>query len=229
MYLKYSSLFELPSSLSWCEKKYVVTPYIAEFFNTITGVTLCISAILQYKYHRENFLFKLQLSQFYTFIVGIGTIMFHSTLLYHWQLLDEIPMLLMAIEYIKILSLPNKNAAFYYYPIYLIIPIYFIKPDYQVSLFQTVFTSYVLIIIYKYKYEITHNKNVNIYLKKTISVFLLSLVLWKIEQYYCENVIIEFFQLHAIWHILTAIGLFYFNKVIYLQSCEANLKIKFIV
>ena len=78
MYLK--QIFELLSSTSWCESKYVFTPYITEFFNTITRFALCISAILQFKYHRKNFLF---MTQFYTFIVGIGTIMFHSTLLYH--------------------------------------------------------------------------------------------------------------------------------------------------
>jgi dihydroceramidase len=208
MYLKYKYLFELPSSISWCESKYVFTPYIAEFFNTVTGFTFCISAILQFKYHRDNILFR---SQFYTFIVGIGTMMFHSTLLYHWQLLDEIPMILIAIEYINIFCSINKSI--FYYPIYLITLVYFINPNYQVILFQTVFASYVLIIIYNVTFKlknITDNYN----LKKTIIIFVISLILWKIEQYYCKN-IIKFFQLHAIWHILTSIGLFYFNKVIY--------------
>ena len=43
-----------PSSINWCEADYQVTPFIAEFGNTITGLFLCISSIIfYYKYEKK--------------------------------------------------------------------------------------------------------------------------------------------------------------------------------
>jgi hypothetical protein len=91
------------STVDWCEKNYEVTRYIAEFWNTISGISIMISSIYfyinltKYKEYFLNMTIKL-------ISVSIGTILFHSTLLYKYQLLDEIPMILVVIEYIKILK-----------------------------------------------------------------------------------------------------------------------------
>lgn len=97
------------STVDWCENNYEVTEYIAEFWNTISGACIFLSSLYFYmskndqinitKYNKyfKNINIKLT-------IVSVGTILFHSTLLYKYQLLDEIPMIWVVIEYIKILS-----------------------------------------------------------------------------------------------------------------------------
>ena len=119
MYLK--EILTLPSSISWCELDYFKSEYIAEYWNTLTGIFLCASSI--YAYFKNDGIATLYYSNVLLFIVGIGTMMFHATLVYIWQLLDEIPMLLIVIEYINILLhyliLSNYLTNYIVYLIYL--------------------------------------------------------------------------------------------------------------
>lgn len=43
-------------------------------------------------------------------------------------------------------------------------------------------------------------------------IFVTSLFIWNLENMYCNKV--QFFQLHAWWHILTSIGMYYLNNII---------------
>jgi hypothetical protein len=88
------------STVDWCEQNYNVVEYIAEFWNTITGVAIAISAL----YFRRLATREMKRIVWYLLLVSVGTILFHSTLLYKYQLLDEMPMLLIAMEYLRILA-----------------------------------------------------------------------------------------------------------------------------
>jgi len=142
MYLK--EILTLPSSISWCELDYFKSEYIAEYWNTLTGIFLCASSI--YAYFKNDGIAILYYSNVLLFIVGIGTMMFHATLVYIWQLLDEIPMLLIVIEYYRILTtelLLINHIQIYtinYTIIYSFVPIiiasYYIHPKLQVLMFQ---------------------------------------------------------------------------------------------
>lgn len=88
------------STVDWCEQNYNVVEYIAEFWNTITGVAIAISAL----YFRRLATSEMKMIVWYLLLVSVGTILFHSTLLYKYQLLDEMPMLLIAMEYLQILA-----------------------------------------------------------------------------------------------------------------------------
>lgn len=94
-----------PASIDWCEKNYVYTPYIAEFWNTVSGSILCLSSILFYYlyiYKKVEYNKYIQYANIWLFIVGVGTIFFHGTLLYIFQLFDEIPMLMISLQYLKL-------------------------------------------------------------------------------------------------------------------------------
>ena len=254
----------LPSSLDWCEYNYIYNNYIAEFWNTITGIFLCISSIILLRKQKNK---KLYFSNILLFIVGIGTILFHATLLYIFQLLDEIPMILIAIEYLKItyyLNKLNDNFIIYYYHSILYIFLSYFVNLHQL-MFKTILISVIVLIIFKlYNYnkslnikifnKIYKKKNQNILcnlsnkndvffifhekyddseiykiyinkrkvLKKNIRIniviFSTSIIIWNIDNLYC-NEINQKIQLHAIWHILTSIGMFYLNEMftIYLE------------
>ncbi|KAF9179095.1 Alkaline ceramidase 3 [Haplosporangium sp. Z 767] len=112
------------SSIDWCEDNYVVSYYIAEFFNAfssfamiILGEAACYSInrlqstmehrILQNKRISTSTgsvsslssaknppnLFRFKLAFRTITVVGIGSFLFHATLLHHMQMLDELPML----------------------------------------------------------------------------------------------------------------------------------------
>lgn len=151
------NILELPSSLDWCESNYVYNISIAEFWNTITGFSLCITAIycfIKNKNANRQIYQLLKNTNLLLFIVGIGTVLFHGTLLYIWQLFDEIPMLLILIEYHKLLSRLFSRFYFVKYNknIYKVIPIiilsYYINPNIQIILFQGIIALYIIYTFY---------------------------------------------------------------------------------
>ena len=104
------------STIDWCEENYQVTSYIAEFWNTISNLVIILlplygiywSLKLRSKYRslkkqQKNLSlnpigsFKVPTTIIFCHIglllVGLGSWLFHMTLLYPMQLLDEIPML----------------------------------------------------------------------------------------------------------------------------------------
>ena len=102
---------EQTATINWCEINYEVTYYIAEFWNTISNLVMILFPIYgiywsyvhtQYAFDvetKENFktrFFKIPYSVLFShlglMVVGLGSWMFHMTLLYPMQLLDEIPM-----------------------------------------------------------------------------------------------------------------------------------------
>ena len=144
------------SSINWCEEDYAVCDFIAEFWNSITGIFLCSSSIYCYYTNKKDNIHVLTYSNILLFFVGVGTALFHGTLIYIWQLLDEIPMMLIVIEYTRILSTLNlaRNVDmirinYRYMTSFLPIMIssYYIHPKLQVLTFQgslVVFTGILL-------------------------------------------------------------------------------------
>lgn len=223
-------ILSLPASLKWCENKYMISPFIAEFWNTITGLFLCLSSFLFYKNNKKltgklnSYLFQANNT---LFIVGIGTMFFHGTLLYIFQLFDEIPMLLMTFDYMYILlTITNSNYLYVYYMKYflsfIIIVSYWISPTFHIITFFTAFTTNVCIIILlldkipsKYKCSSTITKSY--YLLVTgISV----LLIWVTDSLFCKYV--QHFYLHSIWHIVTSILNYLFNDLIKIYIKEYN-------
>ena len=82
------------STINWCETNYEVSYYIAEFWNTITNLGMIIPPIYGLINCRQ---LGIEPRYSYSFIllllVGIGSWMFHMTLRFDMQLLDEIPMM----------------------------------------------------------------------------------------------------------------------------------------
>ncbi len=95
------------ATIDWCESNYEVTSFIAEFWNTISNLVMILFPLYAIYWsfkHRQavkksksktkfiipNSTIYCQLS---LLLVGIGSWMFHMTLLYPMQLLDELPML----------------------------------------------------------------------------------------------------------------------------------------
>jgi len=85
---------ETTASIDWCETNYEVTVYVAEFWNTISNLSMIIPPLYGVwnarKYALETRFFVSHLS---LLLVGIGSTMFHMTLKYPMQLLDELPMI----------------------------------------------------------------------------------------------------------------------------------------
>lgn len=83
----------------FCEGKYAVSPYVAEFCNTFSNVPCYIIPGLFGLYRATALGYCLRMKLLWcTFIlVGIGSFLFHLTMRFHWELLDEIPMYMLVL------------------------------------------------------------------------------------------------------------------------------------
>ena len=81
------------ATLDWCEKNYLVTYYIAEFWNTITNLSMIIPPIYGImNAYEQGIERRYRICYALLLLTGIGSWMFHMTLLFNMQLLDELPM-----------------------------------------------------------------------------------------------------------------------------------------
>ncbi|KIS67321.1 uncharacterized protein UMAG_10522 [Mycosarcoma maydis] len=84
----------ITSTLVWCEEKYRWSRYVAEPINTATNAFFI--GLSLYGYHvtrRERLALRYSICHLGVALVGFGSALFHGTLLYWTQLLDELPMI----------------------------------------------------------------------------------------------------------------------------------------
>lgn len=83
----------ITSTLDWCEQNYAVTSYIAEFWNSTTNAVIFgLGLFGSWNAWRIGAPRRIVAAYLCLSVVGFGSALFHGTLLYHYQLLDEIPM-----------------------------------------------------------------------------------------------------------------------------------------
>ncbi|KAL2828919.1 ceramidase [Aspergillus cavernicola] len=82
------------STLNWCEEDYYATIYSAEIVNTLTNLLfmlLGVKGILSCRRNGHDTIF--QVAYYGYLLVGTGSFLFHSTLKYPMQLVDELSMI----------------------------------------------------------------------------------------------------------------------------------------
>ncbi|KAF3480248.1 alkaline phytoceramidase [Arthroderma uncinatum] len=82
------------STLNWCEEDYYATPYAAEIVNALTNVLFLYLGIKGIRSCRKNGhdpIFQIAFLGY--LLVGSGSFLFHSTLKYPMQLVDELSMI----------------------------------------------------------------------------------------------------------------------------------------
>ena len=83
-----------PSTLDWCEENYAVTPFIAEFWNTLSNSVMVLTAIYGLRWCvRLRAAPRFVAAFIGLLVIGVGSFAFHGTLTYGAQLLDELPMI----------------------------------------------------------------------------------------------------------------------------------------
>ena len=181
------------TTVSFCEKKYIHTFWIAEYYNTVSALPYIIFGIL-------FLITKIKNIGITMICLGCSTMIMHGTLRYYGQWMDESSMLILSYSAIQLI---HKNLSNKIYPL-LIIYYYFIK-EYFILFFLT-FTSmqlYITSSVYKKKL----NTAQILFIKLYIGCFILGTICWIIDQFLCKY--INNLPFHAAWHILSAFGMFY--------------------
>ena len=84
---------EKTANTNWCEADYAVTPYIAEFGNSLSSLAIVGNGVYGIFRHWGTTETRYFWAYFIFIVVGVGSALFHGTLRREFQLLDELPMI----------------------------------------------------------------------------------------------------------------------------------------
>lgn len=213
------------STIDWCESNYIVTYYIAEFWNSVSNLSFIIPPLIVCRqlWSSPQVDKVYLLSLVYMAFTGLGSFAFHSTLKFEMQLWDELSMVWSAlfVLFLVIKILKPKESSSYIMPliayglgtnsIYLFIkiPIIF-QVCYAVIHFSVIFSSYQLSRLYPVDRRLYW---------ATIILSTLAFLLWNIDNHFCPQLqklrllllptpCAPLTQLHALWHVLAGYGSF---------------------
>jgi dihydroceramidase len=188
---------EEDTSVHFCEDKYAVSPYVAEWYNTWSAVSYMLVGI----YFART---KLDEVGYALIMTGLGTALLHGTCRYYGQCLDEMSMLFLCFATIREVG----NYILSYIWLLLVFGIYLMYHE----IFAVFFVGFLLLQIYIFQRanEIGLKKGKRVILNLCIFSAVTGGIVWGLDQFACEYV--HDYQLHAWWHVLTALAaLFGYN------------------
>lgn len=212
------------STLDWCEENYVVSSYIAEFWNTVSNLIMILPPIYGAIQALKD---GLEICYLLSFLglaaVGIGSWCFHMTLQYEMQLLDELPMIYCCCVFVYCLcECFKQEKSISCLPIVILLlfsvivtvvylqwkePV-FHQVMYGIMVGALVFRSvFIVSWVYPWLRPLCYT---------SLGLFLLGFILWNIDNLLCDTlratrerlppIVGAVTQFHAWWHILTGVG-----------------------
>eukprot|EP00996_Jenningsia_fusiforme_P002783 NODE_3600_length_948_cov_15.323693_g3309_i0.p1 GENE.NODE_3600_length_948_cov_15.323693_g3309_i0~~NODE_3600_length_948_cov_15.323693_g3309_i0.p1 ORF type:complete len:249 (+),score=39.44 NODE_3600_length_948_cov_15.323693_g3309_i0:92-838(+) len=197
------------SNVDWCEHNYVYTPYVAEFWNTLSSFPISFIALygliwsIYYKHE-----LRVSLCFFFVIIVGLGSAAFHATLKSAAQALDELPMIYGGCVFLfTLLSKPQDSSValatlFTCYCAAFTV-LYILFP----SLFAVFIVSYVAAVGYLIWESVrlimlpSATREQRLLAGFALAMYSFGFLIWNIENVFCPHV--EWMQLHAWFHLLS--------------------------
>jgi hypothetical protein len=224
------------STVDWCESNYLLSNYFAEYWNTITGMCILLSGLIFY-YNYKKFIYESKYTinfiriTILLLVVGIGTMLFHATLFYPFQLLDELPMILLANEYLTVLmslkttqmAIPKTSYDYLNNGLFItnkslpfIILSYFIHPRLQIITFHITLKISELSVLYVL-YNLSKKLNYIVYSK----IYINNDYIKRQKQIYKQRIMMtSFINLNR-----TQTNYNYLKDSILLQKCQSLIKI----
>jgi len=179
------------ASVSFCEPKYTMVPWVAEYHNTITSLIYAVVGIIFLGTNVDRMAKCL-------IVVGIGAACLHMTLRKYGQWLDELSMLYLIYCGLRHLR-PDR------FKMYMLIPLtagYYVFCG-NFLFFLSTFTGMQVVIFVEARRQLPAKYGP--WATSYIVTFSTATVCWLLDQTLCSYVVA--YQLHAWWHVLTGIAI----------------------
>eukprot|EP00092_Neocalanus_flemingeri_P007753 GFUD01008371.1.p1 GENE.GFUD01008371.1~~GFUD01008371.1.p1 ORF type:complete len:272 (+),score=72.00 GFUD01008371.1:154-969(+) len=209
------------STLDWCETNYEVSWYIAEFWNTVTNLSMIIPPLYGVQQIvRERLEKRFLLSFSLLLLVGVGSSLFHMTLKYSMQLMDEIPMVWSTCAFIHSLYMTKSKPGEKGLTALCLLTLYstlftLIYSTWQHPLIHQVMYGILVVVMILQAVSLLYYERDMVSLKLFVFGLVLyggGFLLWNIENQFCATVqsirrsspsfLKPFTQLHGWWHIM---------------------------
>ncbi|KAF8921976.1 ceramidase [Mucidula mucida] len=230
----------ITATLDWCEANYQFSYYIAEMANSFSNVFSISLAFYGIRNVVRESLPGRYSAGFLGFaMVGIGSFAFHATLLFHYQLADELPMIYVAS--LSLWFLYDRKPGFSMTSVRTITSLITIavldalftwsyilyrNPIYHQVVFGAIVLGSAIRIAYLLKWSEIRTKIpdekkaqiANIYTMGA-AIFVLGFLVWNLDNIFCDLLTVWKTSLgwpaafllegHSWWHVFTGIGTYY--------------------
>lgn len=234
------------STIDWCEENYVVSHYVAEWSNTLTNsIFVLLAAFVTYSALRNRLETRFIMIGLGFGLVGVGSWLFHMTLQYKYQLLDELPMVyatcipawsIFCEEKDSLKRTPSVAKQWtvgmlIFMGANILTLIYLIYRDPTIHQVGYAIINVIVIIsagilTSKHVQDPRARRNLHVSMLLGITLFLAGFFLWQLDVHFCSfwiNIRRNFLQLplgillelHAWWHLLTGTGVYFY--IVYLE------------
>ena len=176
--------------LTFCENKYE-NKYIAEYYNSMSAISYMIVGIILYLYKKRE-------AGIWSFFLGIGTFVMHSTLRFYGKWMDEVSMLM--LEMVAVKNIMKQNHLFIDYASFLIFVLYFLVDN--SFFFIGMFFGLLLFLGYK-----TRDKLKETSILCYTFLMVVSIICWGIDQIFCGS--LNNYNFHALWHVGTSLAILF--------------------
>ncbi|KAI0673761.1 alkaline phytoceramidase [Trametes maxima] len=225
------------ATLDWCEANYQFSRYIAESANTFSNlVTIALAVFGAWQSVSENLPLRYLAGWAGFALVGIGSFIFHATLLFEAQLMDELPMIYVASYCCAILfdtsrgfSLRNSNGV-QLSVIFVVFNVLFTWSYYlsrDPVYHQAIFASIMFTTLFRTLYLLRNGEiakllppgprsNITRLFLSGAGTFAFGFFVWNLDNIFCSTVtrwkqsigwpVAFVLEGHSWWHILTATG-----------------------
>jgi len=213
------------SSVDWCEANYRYSPYVCELFNTWSSFAILLAGCLGAWFHRTTLERRFLLAFLALCLVGVGSVAFHATLRFELQMLDELPMLWLALvmNYTLLENRPTRRFGLWFpallivYGILISLLTLLTRGRVEFWAFQITFASAEFYGLYRVWriYRRSQNAGVRRLFRWGMASYLVALALWSVDTHQCSFVSVTLPawglfnpQLHAVWHVLVSLGFY---------------------
>jgi len=210
---------EVTSTMDWCELNYTVTPFVAEWWNTTSSLVILFLGLYGFLAHRESSV-GMRIAFLSMGVVGLGSVLFHGTLRFEMQLMDELPMLWCALcmfyNLAQALVPKDKHRVFAAGLVVWGLAVTFgmiaTRHSFEFELFVSNFLlaealGFAAAVPLYRRYL---NSNARTWFWRGVGLHALGGTVWLVDLFFCETLLsLPFYPpLHGVWHVLTGSGLY---------------------
>ncbi|CAK9141429.1 unnamed protein product [Ilex paraguariensis] len=216
------------STTEWCEQNYVYSPYVAEFYNTMSNIPCILLALIGLiNALRQRFEKRFSVLHLSNMILAIGSMLYHATLQWVQQQCDETPMVWEMLLYLYILYSPDwhyrstmPTFLFLYGAVFAILHSQ-VRFDIGFKLHYMLLCLLCIPRMYKY-YIYTEDRSAKWLAKLYLIALLLGSLCWLCDRLFCKNISCWYFnpQGHALWHVFMGFNSYFANT--FLMFCRAQ-------
>jgi len=214
------------ANVDWCEVNYSHTRYIAEFYNTLSSLPMIWMGLIGViECRRLQLPRQYALSFFALLIVGVGSVLFHSTLSYSAQLADELPMILGSLVFFyqmwELVTSKTKRGRFYipewmtvsllvgYGALTTLLMAIWTASPLPMNISYTAMVLFIIVAAVRL-YRDAEQPMMRRMFELSLLCYFFACGCWLTEKYFCQAGMPVTQYLHAVWHLSAGFGTYAF-------------------